>query len=140
MAPPRLTHTTTDVMKLLEGDSAVGVSVAKDFGELGTFFGEVSDADEGETEDEGWQYRIIFADGDEEDWDCEQLEEGVRLQKRIKKQKTKGKGEALTEEPAFNTTNQKLLDSLTPGPLPLVLHAPPVPPLQREREREEGGA
>ena len=100
----------------------------------------MSDADEGETEDEGWQYRIIFADGDEEDWDCEQLEEGVRLQKRIKKQKTKGKGEALTEEPAFNTTNQKLLDSLAPGPLPLVLHAPRPPPAEGKREREEGGA
>jgi hypothetical protein len=46
-APPRLTHTIVDAMKLLEGDSAVGVSVAKEFGEEGAFFGEVSDADEG---------------------------------------------------------------------------------------------
>jgi hypothetical protein len=129
-------------MKLLEGDSAVGVSVAKDFGEEGTFFGEVSDADEGGTEDEGWQYHIIFDDGDEEDWDCEEYEEGVRLQKRLKKQKSKGKGEALTEEPIFNATNQKLLDSLTPGPPPLFTATDPPPPRrgkERERQRERRG-
>ena len=64
-------------MKLHEGHDAVEVRVAKDFGELGIFFGGVTDCEEGEMEEEGRNYQIAWSDGDGEDWDKGQYDYGT---------------------------------------------------------------
>ena len=79
-----------DKSKLAEKktDNSIGLEIMKDFGEDGIFSGKVVDISSGdhEAEDEVL-YRIVYEDGDSEDFDAAQLEEGRKLYQKTLKQK-----------------------------------------------------
>jgi len=69
--------------------------ISKVFGEDGTFHGEVVDASrgKGDGEEDEVLYRIVYEDGDSEDFDKEELEEGLKLYQKEKKETKKPKRE-----------------------------------------------
>jgi hypothetical protein len=62
------------------GQDAVGVKVARDFGELGIFKGEVERVEE---ERKRFYYNIIYEDGDREEWNEGQYLYGIELREAI---------------------------------------------------------
>jgi hypothetical protein len=62
------------------GQDAVGVKVARDFGELGIFKGEVERVEE---ERKRFYYNIIYEDGDREEWNEGQYLYGKELREAI---------------------------------------------------------
>ena len=79
-------------MRIARGNKAIGKVVAKDFGELGIFWGEITDFEEGGEEsssdsEESGLYRVIYEDDDCEDWDEDEYEAGFLLACKMKKQR-----------------------------------------------------
>ena len=90
-------------MKIVYGRAALGVRVAKDFGEDGLFFGEVHGFDDEPDEDgedvDGGVYEILFTDGDVEDWEEDQYTEGVGLARLKGRKSPKGCNTRKQNEP-----------------------------------------
>lgn len=67
---------------------SIGQEISKEFGADGTFSGRVVDVSGGDDLEEDVLYRIVYEDGDSEDFDKADLEKGRKLHQQLTKKQT----------------------------------------------------
>ena len=88
-------------------NKSIGLEVSKDFGEDGIFSGLVVDVTSGEGNEDDELYRIVYEDGDVEDFDKTELQDGLMLhQKQMKKQIPKRKQSEINEDNVTNVSEK----------------------------------
>ena len=80
--------------KLATKSESIGLEISKEFGADGIFSGRVVDVSGGDDQEDDVLYRVVYEDGDTEDFDKADFEKGRKLHQRLAKKQTSKRKQA----------------------------------------------